>query len=190
MSDKVELPELNVPGLHKCSEASRLHPTMSVTWSYVSTEGRVPNSLRFLRKPSELRTAVVVYAMPFIFERAGHLIARSTLAQWVGECAAQLQPLVNALADELRRHAVLHADELPVSMLKPKHLSDGKAHKAYIWSYCTTSINATKAVVFQFAEGRSGESVQQFLQLDTSQAWRARWSPMASAATPTRRPRA
>jgi transposase len=26
----------------------------------------------------------------------GHLIARSTLAQWVGECGVQLQPLVDA----------------------------------------------------------------------------------------------
>jgi len=112
-----------------------------------------------------------LYRQEAIFERAGHLIARSTLAQWVGECGAQLQPLVNALADELRRHAVLHADETPVAMLKLRHLSDGKTHKAYIWSYCTTSFNSTKAVVFRFAEGRSGENVQQFLQLDTPHAW-------------------
>lgn len=35
-----------------------------------------------------------LYRQEHIFERAGHLIARSTLAQWVGECGAQLQPLV------------------------------------------------------------------------------------------------
>ena len=52
-----------------------------------------------------------LYRQEHIFERAGHLIARSTLAAWVGECGAQLQPLVQALADELRRHVVLHADE-------------------------------------------------------------------------------
>ena len=69
-----------------------------------------------------------LYRQEHIFERAGHLIARSTLAQWVGECGAQLQPLVQALADELRRHVVLHADETPVAMLKPKHLRDGKTH--------------------------------------------------------------
>ncbi len=74
-----------------------------------------------------------LYRQEHIFERAGHLIARSTLAQWVGECGAQLQSLVQALADELRRHVVLHADETPVSMLKPAHLRDGKTHKAYIW---------------------------------------------------------
>ncbi len=112
-----------------------------------------------------------LYRQEHIFERAGHLIARSTLAQWVGECGAQLQPLVQALAEELRRHVVLHADETPVAMLKPKHLSDGKTHKAYIWSYCTTSASPTKVVVFEFSEGRSGENVREFLKLDTPQAW-------------------
>ena len=72
-----------------------------------------------------------LYRQEHIFERAGHLIARSTLAQWVGECGAQLQPLVQALADELRRHVVLHADETPVAMLKPKHLSAEDKHQIY-----------------------------------------------------------
>jgi transposase len=112
-----------------------------------------------------------LYRQEHIFERAGHLIARSTLAQWVGECGAQLQPLVQALADELRRHVVMHADETPVAMLKPAHLRNGKTHKAYIWSYCTTSANPTKAVVFEFSEGRSGENVREFLKLDSPQAW-------------------
>jgi hypothetical protein len=78
---------------------------------------------------------------------------------------------VQALADELRRHVVLHADETPVAMLKPKHLRDGKTHKAYIWSYCTISANPTKAVVFEFCETRAGENVREFLKLDTPKAW-------------------
>jgi transposase len=110
-----------------------------------------------------------LYRQEAVFERAGHLIARSTLAQWVGECGAQLQPLVQALADELRRHAVLHADETPVAMLKP---GNGKTHRAYMWSYCTTSSNPIKAVVFDFSETRSGENVREFLQLDTPGAWK------------------
>jgi transposase len=60
-----------------------------------------------------------LYRQEAIFERAGHAIARSTLAQWVGECGVQLQPLVDALAAELLRQPVLHADETPVAMLKP-----------------------------------------------------------------------
>ena len=103
-----------------------------------------------------------LYRQEAIFERAGHLIARSTLAQWVGECGVQLQPLVDALATELLRQPVLHADETPVAMLKPGH---GKTHRAYLWSYCTTPFNPVKAVVFDFADSRGGQHVRSFLGL-------------------------
>ncbi len=106
-----------------------------------------------------------LYRQEAIFERAGHAIARSTLAQWVGECGVQLQPLVDALAAEMLRQPVLHADETPVAMLKPAHLRDGKTHKAYLWSYCTTSFNPMKAVVFDFADSRGGQHVRDFLKL-------------------------
>ena len=36
-----------------------------------------------------------------IFARAGLGIARSTLAQWVGQCGVQLQPLVDALRGDV-----------------------------------------------------------------------------------------
>jgi transposase len=103
-----------------------------------------------------------LYRQEAIFERAGLAIARSTLAQWVGECGVQLQPLVDALSAELLKHDVLHADETPVAMLKPGH---GKTHRAYLWSYCTTSFNPTKAVVFDFADSRGGQHVREFLGL-------------------------
>lgn len=112
-----------------------------------------------------------LYRQERIFERAGLAIARSTLAQWVGECGAQLQPLVDALTAELLKHGVLHADETPVAMLKP---GNGKAHRAYLWSYCTTRYNETKAVVFDFAESRAGQHAREFLGLpgsDDNRGW-------------------
>ena len=108
-----------------------------------------------------------LYRQEHIFERAGLAIARSTLAQWVGECGAQLQPLVDALTAELLRHDVLHADETPVAMLKP---GNGKTHRAYLWSYCTTSFNPVKAVVFDFADSRGGQHVREFLGLPGSES--------------------
>ncbi len=103
-----------------------------------------------------------LYRQEHIFERAGLAIARSTLAQWVGECGVQLQPLVDALSAELLKHDVLHADETPVAMLKP---GNGKTHRAYLWSYCTTSFNPVRAVVFDFADSRGGKHVREFLGL-------------------------
>jgi hypothetical protein len=67
---------------------------------------------------------------------------------------------VDALSAGLLRHDVLHADETAVAMLKP---GNKKTHKAYIWTYCTTRFNPTNAVVFNFAETRSGGNVREFL---------------------------
>ena len=103
-----------------------------------------------------------LYRQEAIFERAGLAIARSTLAAWVGECGVQLQPLVDALVAEMLEHPVLHADETPVAMLKPGR---GKTHRAYLWSYCTTSFNPMRYVVFDFADSRGGEHVRSFLGL-------------------------
>jgi transposase len=112
-----------------------------------------------------------LYRQEQIFGRAGLPIPRSTLAQWVGECGVQLQPLAEALGAELRRHGVLHADETPVAMLKPGH---GKTHRAYLWSYCTTRFNPVQAVVFDFTESRGGQHVREFLGLP-SHADRPPW---------------
>lgn len=105
-----------------------------------------------------------LYRQEAIFGRAGLAIPQSTLAQWVGTCGVQLQALVDALHEELLTHTVLHADETPVAMLKP---GNGKTHKAYLWSYCTTSFDPVKAVIFDFAETRAGQHARDFLGIDT-----------------------
>lgn len=101
-----------------------------------------------------------LYRQSGIYGRAGYAIPDSTLAQWVGACGVQLQPLVDALSQELLGQPVLHADETPVAMLKP---GNGKTHRAYLWSYCSTSMSTMKAVVFDFAESRAGRHAGEFL---------------------------
>lgn len=109
-----------------------------------------------------------LYRQEAIFGRAGLALARSTLAQWVGACGVQLQPLVDALHEELLRHSVLHADETPVAMLKP---GAGKTHRAYLWSYCTSAYNPVRAVVFDFADSRGGRHCRAFLKLPGQEGW-------------------
>ena len=101
-----------------------------------------------------------LYRQEGIFERAGLAIPRSTLAQWVGACGVQLQPLVDALKDELLKHSVLHADETPVAMLKP---GNKKTHRAYLWAYAAGAFEDLKAVVYDFAETRGGKHANAFL---------------------------
>ena len=110
-----------------------------------------------------------LYRQEAIFGRAGLAIPRSTLASWVGQCGVQLQPLVDALKCEMLEDRVLHADETPVAMLKP---GNGKTHRAYLWSYCTTSYSALRAVVFDFADSRGGQHARAFLGLPGEHGWR------------------
>jgi transposase len=104
-----------------------------------------------------------LYRQEGIFGRAGLAIPRSTLAQWVGTCGVRLQPLVDALKEELLAHQVLHADETPVAMLKPAGLRDGKTHRAYLWAYAPGAFEAMRAVVYDFCESRAGEHARTFL---------------------------
>jgi transposase len=112
-----------------------------------------------------------LYRQESIFARAGLAIPRSTLGAWVGQCGVQLQPLVDALRKEMLAGAVLHADETPVAMLKP---GNGKTHRAYLWSYCTTAYSALRAVVFDFADSRGGHHVRSFLGLPNQDGWRGK----------------
>jgi transposase len=109
-----------------------------------------------------------LYRQETIFGRAGLPIPRSTLAQWVGSAGVQLQPLVDAMRDDLLRRRVLHADETPVAMLDP---GAGKTKRAYLWSYCSTSFDRDRLVVFDFAESRAGRHPAQFLQTSTHDPW-------------------
>ena len=72
----------------------------------------------------------------------------------------QLQPLVDALKDELLAFPVLHADETPVAMLDP---GAGKTHRAYLWSYSIGAHDPVRAVIYDFAESRAGKHAQEFL---------------------------
>lgn len=101
-----------------------------------------------------------LYCQEAIFGRAGLAIPRSTLAQWVGICGVRLQPLVDALKEEMLRHRVLHADETPVAMLKP---GNGKTHRAYLWAYAPGAFEDMRAVVYDFCESRAGAHARAFL---------------------------
>lgn len=101
-----------------------------------------------------------LYRQEGIFARAGMSLPRSTLAQWVGVCGVQLQPLVDALKQDILGHRVLHADETPVAMLSP---GNRKTHRAYLWAYAPGAFEALKAVVYDFADSRAGEHARAFL---------------------------
>ncbi|KAB2968092.1 MAG: IS66 family transposase [Zoogloea sp.] len=103
-----------------------------------------------------------LYRIEKISERHGAPIARSTLAQWVGQLGLALQPLVDRLSTLLKRGQVLHADETPVQQLDP---GQGKTRRAYLWAYRSNELEgAAPIVVFDYQTSRSGQHARDFLQ--------------------------
>jgi transposase len=94
-------------------------------------------------------------------ERSGVVIPRNTMAGWVGACGVALSPLVERMHEHLLNEAVLHADETPVSVLKP---GNGKTHRGYMWTYRTGEWGAVQAVIFDFQMSRAGEHPKAFLK--------------------------
>lgn len=101
-----------------------------------------------------------LYRQEKIFGRAGLAIPRSTLAQWVGSCGVQLQPLVDALRDIVLKQSIVHADETPVQMLAP---GMKKTQRAYVWAYVPSPFADLRAVVYDFSPSRAGEHARAFL---------------------------
>jgi transposase len=109
---------------------------------------------------SKFADHIPLYRLAGILERSEVSVPPATLGAWVGVCGVQLAPLAEAMKTELLQRAVLHADETPVSMLKP---GLGHTHKAYIWSYASTQFDASPLVVYDFTESRGGHHARTFL---------------------------
>ena len=95
------------------------------------------------------------------FAREGIELPISTMADWVGRCGMQLQPLVDALREELLLKSVLHADETPINVLRAD--KDRKTHKAYLWAYAPSVYEDLKAVIYDFTPSRAGAHARTFL---------------------------
>lgn len=99
-----------------------------------------------------------LYRQEALYARSGVELSRSTLAEWVGAVGVALQPLVDALRDELLKLPVLHADETPVAQLEP---GLGKTRRAYLFAYRTPGPHPL--IVFDYCQSRSGTHAKRFL---------------------------
>jgi len=85
--------ERHIRGKWVCKCCERI--TQAPVAPHVIDKGRPTTGLLAQVLVAKYLDHLPLYRQEAIFERAGHLIARSTLAQWVGECGVQLQPLVD-----------------------------------------------------------------------------------------------
>jgi transposase len=99
-----------------------------------------------------------LYRQGEIYARAGVALERSTLADWVGQSAALLRPLVDALARHVMGGGVLHADDTPVPVLAP---GTGKTRTGRLWAYLRDErphgSKVPPAVVYRYSPDRKAE---------------------------------
>ncbi len=117
-----------------------------------------------------------LYRQSQILARHGVKIERSTLAQWVGAAAAELQPLHDHLIDLLKASPRLFCDETRCPVLDP---GAGKTKTGYLWALARDDrpwgggVDAAvpaehrgsgpPAVAYSYAPGRGGEHAAKLL---------------------------
>jgi transposase len=106
-----------------------------------------------------------LYRQSEIYAREGVELERSTLADWVGQSAALLAPLVDRIAAHVLAAAKLHADDTPVPVLSPGR---GRTKTGRLWTYVRDDRPAGSevppAVLFRYSPDRKGEHPQAHLK--------------------------
>ena len=115
-----------------------------------------------------------LYRQSQILARQGVAIERSTLAQWVGAAAAELQPLHDHLVKDLLASPKLFCDETRCPVLDPGR---GKTKTGYLWALARDDRPwgggasghperrqpSPPAVAYTYAPGRGGEHAVKLL---------------------------
>ncbi len=103
-----------------------------------------------------------------IFARDGIDLDRSTLAGWVGQTAALLRPLIDALAKNVTASSVLFGDDTPVPVLDPGR---GKTKEGRLWAYVRDERpfagTAPPAALYVYSPDRKGERPEAHLKAFT-----------------------
>ncbi|QEL15580.1 IS66 family transposase [Limnoglobus roseus] len=102
---------------------------------------------------SEFVGHLPLHRLEHILARHGLVAPRSTLCDWVRGCAAALEPVYRAMVARVKRSYAIHADETPVTLLRPRRT-------AYAWAYLGDA--AVPFIVSDLTPGRSQEFPARF----------------------------
>jgi transposase len=106
-----------------------------------------------------------LYRQSQIYAREGVELSRSTLAEWVGQSSALLQPLVDAVGRHVLSAQKLHADDTPVPVLCP---GKGTTKTGRLWVYVRDDRpcgdKRPPAVWFRYTPDRKAAHPQQHLK--------------------------
>jgi transposase len=125
----------------------------------LATEGTLAHVLA-----SKYADHLPLYRQSQIMARSGIQIDRSTLAGWVGKAAFHLGPVVDRLAEHLKRSTKQFMDETTAPVLDPGR---GKTKTGYLWALARDDRrwggSDPPGVVYFYAPGRGGGHAETFL---------------------------
>jgi transposase len=105
-----------------------------------------------------------LYRQAEIYARAGVELDRSTLADWVGQTARLMRPLVEAVGLHVMSAERVHADDTTVPVLDPGR---GKTKTGRLWCYARDDQpfggQSPPAVLYCYSPDRKGEHPRQHL---------------------------
>ncbi len=151
--------ERHIRGKWVCKKCEML--TQVPMPAHVIDKGIASNRLLAYVLVAKYADHLPLYRQQKRFAREGIALPISTLADWVGQCGYELQPLVDALREEVLQKHVLHADETPIKVLRAD--KDRKTHRAYLWAYAPAIHEGLNAVIYDFTPSRAGAHARAFL---------------------------
>ncbi|KZX91583.1 IS66 family transposase [Sulfitobacter sp. HI0021] len=168
------------------------------------TQAPAPSHLIIGALPTEATIAHVLvskyadhlplYRQSQILARAGLDLHRAVLADWVGKAAFHLKPVVDRLAEHLKRSDKLFMDETTAPVLDPGR---GKTKTGYLWALARDDRpwggEDPPGVVYFYAPGRAGANAETFLtgfdgilQIDGYQGYNRLTKPTRKGGAPIR----
>jgi transposase len=135
-----------------------------------------------------------LYRQSQILARAGLDLHRAVLTDWVGKAAFHLKPVVDRLAEHLKRSGKLFMDETTAPVLDPGR---GTTKTGYLWALARDDRpwggEDPPGVVYFYAPGRAGENAETFLtgfdgilQIDGYQGYNRLTKPSRKGGAPLR----
>lgn len=125
--------------------------------SYPISKGKATAGLLAHLLVQKYANHLPLYRQSEIYAREGVELSRSTMAGWVGQCSRLLQPLIDALRNDVFACDHLHGDDTTVRVLAPQI---GKSKTGRIWAYVrdgrASGSDAAPAVCYFYSPDRKG----------------------------------
>ena len=109
---------------------------------------------------NKYQDALPLYRQQMRFERFGVQLSRTTLCDWVRQCANAFEPIYDKMKLTALQAMKIHTDDTPVSVLT---VGKGKTKVGRLWIYLTDGSDGPACTVYDYTPNRSQKGPVDFL---------------------------